>query len=108
MKIYNICLKTLVLFCIFYTGVTSRIPLINKNICKQIKDNKYIPFKKKIIHYGCTVSEGNSRVFIGNSTTRGGPRKRRLNNPYVVFAKDILRKYVYIFNVVVIYVLLNT
>lgn len=90
MKIHNIYLKTLGLFFIFYTGVTGEN---NSNVCRQIKDNKYIPFKKRIIHYteNCVKTDS-----------------MRLNNPYVVFAKDILRKYVYIFNVVVIYVLLNT
>ena len=97
MKIYNICLKTLVLFYVFNTGVTTNDPLLSKNICKQINDNKYIPFKKRIIHY------------VGNcSGSLVKTDSMRLNNPYVVFAKDILRKYVYIFNVVVIYVLLNT
>jgi hypothetical protein len=89
MKIYKIYLKTLVLFFIFYTGETNSI----KNICKQINDNKYIP----IIHYA-----GNCSGSLVKTDSM------RLNNPYVVFAKDILRKYVYIFNVVVIYVLLNT
>jgi hypothetical protein len=89
MKIHNIYLKTLVLYFIFYTGESNNI----KNICKQINDNKYIPFKKRIIHYVCTASAN---------------RTRRLNKPYVVFVKDILRKYVYIFNVVVIYIFLNT
>jgi hypothetical protein len=84
MKIHNIYLKTLGLFFIFYTGVSGES---NSYICKQIKNNKYIPFKKRIIHYGC--------------------KNNGLNNPYVVFAKDILRKYIYIFNVVVIYILLN-
>jgi hypothetical protein len=79
MKIY---LKTLGLFFIFYTGVTGVTGKSNSNICKQIKNNKYISFKKRIIHHGC--------------------KNNRLNNPH-----DILRKYIYIFNVVVIYILLN-
>ena len=114
MKIYNIYLKTLGLFFIFYTGESNSI----NNICKQIKDNKYIPFKKNgcTVSFGnsrdipvCTVSEGNSRTSLYKADcTASANRTRMLNNPYVVFAKDILRKYVYIFNVVVIYVLLNT
>jgi len=104
MKIYNIYLKTLVLFFIFYTGKTSSISLLNKNIYKQINDNKYISFKKRIIDYGSSLY--NSSYIISKGCT-GRDHRRRHNNPYVVFAKDILRKYVYIFNVVVIYVLLN-
>jgi hypothetical protein len=115
MKIYNICLKTLVLFYVFNTGVTTNDPLLSKNICKQINNNKYIPFKKKIIYYGCSGSDSIESLLSKDIHVCSGrlvktvsrKRIRRLNNPYVVFAKDILRKYVYIFNVVVIYVLLN-
>ena len=34
--------------------------------------------------------------------------KKRQTNPYVVLSKDILRKYVFIINVVLIYILLNS
>ena len=92
MKIYNICIKISVLFFIFYSGeCNSKTPLLNNNICKQIKDNKYIPFKKRIIHYGCK--------------NRGTRRIRRFHNPYAVIAKDMMRRYVYVINIVVIYIL---
>ena len=84
MKIHNIYLKTLGLFFIFYTGVTGEN---NSNVCRQIKDNKYIPFKKRIIHYGCK--------------NRGTRRIRRFHNPYAVIAKDMMRRYVYVINIVI-------
>jgi hypothetical protein len=93
----NNCLKILILFFIFYTGNCdknhhSTIPLFNNNICKNLKDNNYVPFKKRLLHYGCK--------------RRGVSRIRRAYNPYAVFATDILRKYIYIVNVIVIYIIL--
>jgi len=94
MKIYNICIKIFVLFFIFYSGkCNSSAPLLSNSICKQITNNKYIPFKRRLIHSGCK--------------RRGARSIRSLSNPYVVFAKDILRKYIYICNIVIIYILLN-
>ena len=73
--------RFLVLFFIFATGSGdkhrhSNISLFNKNICKR---NCYI-------------------VCVGKAS-----KIRRAYNPY---AKDILRKYIYIVNVVVIYIIL--
>ena len=34
--------------------------------------------------------------------------KKRQTNPYGVLSKDVLRKYVFIINVVLIYILLNS
>ena len=94
MKIYNICIKISVLFFIFYSGeCNSSAPLSSNSICKQSKDNSRIPFKRRVIYYSCKHRD-----------TR---RIRSLSNPYVVFAKDILRKYIYICNIVIIYILLN-
>lgn len=83
--------KILILFLIFYgsSGSVSsgdkhhhrNISLFNKNICKD---------------------GGAARVYYTSSH-----RVSRLNhNPYQVVAKDILRKYIYIVNVVVIYIIL--
>lgn len=94
----NNCLKILILFFIFYTGNCdkhhhSTIPLFNNNICKNLKNNNYVPFKRRLQHYG--------------SKRRDVRRIRRVYNPYAaVFATDILRKYIYIVNVVVIYIIL--
>jgi hypothetical protein len=91
--------KPLVFFFIFATGYCDKhrhdtIPLFNKNICKSLKYNAatastYVPLNKRIVYYTCKHS-GTQRVY----------------NPYAVVAKDILRKYIYIVNVVVIYIIL--
>ena len=60
----------------------SSISLFNKNICKRN-----------------SVSSGS--VCIGKAS-----KIRRAYNPYTVVAKDVLRKYFYIINVVVIYIIL--
>jgi len=78
MKIYNICIKIFVLFFIFYSG--------------ECKDNSRIPFKRSVIYYSCKHRD-----------TR---RIRRFHNPYAVIAKDMMRRYVYVINIVVIYILL--
>jgi hypothetical protein len=92
--------KRLILFFIFATGYCDKhrhntIPLFNNNICKSLKDNAsnayiYVPFKKSVIYYTCKHSGGTRRAY----------------NPYAVVAKDVLRKYIYIVNVVVIYIIL--
>jgi hypothetical protein len=91
-------IKPLVFFFIFATGYCDKhrhntIPLFNKNICKSLKYNAskasnaytYVPFKNRLVYYTCRYS-GTQRVY----------------NPYT----DILRKYIYIVNVVVIYIIL--
>lgn len=91
------CLKSLVFFFIFATGCCCdkhhhrTIALFNKSICKSLKDNSdaFIPFNKRGVYYACK-----------NRETRKG------SNPYAVVATDILRKYIYIVNVVVIYIIL--
>lgn len=85
-------LKIFILFFIFYTGTCNNQSHNNTPICKSLKnlqDNNYIPFKNKLIYYSCKHKDGN--------------KTRRV---YSVLAKDILRKYVYIINVVVIYIIL--
>jgi hypothetical protein len=90
--------KSLILFFIFATGYCDKhrhntIPLFNNNICKSLKDNAanaaaastYVPLNKRLVYYTCRHS-GTQRVY----------------NPYT----DILRKYIYIVNVVVIYIIL--
>ncbi len=98
-------LKRLVLFFIFATGYCDKhrhntIPLFNNNICKSLKDSTantakasnayiYVPVKNRLVYYTCKHSG-----------------TRRAYNPYAVVAKDVLRKYIYIVNVVVIYIIL--
>lgn len=75
--------RFLVFFFIFATGCDkhrhSNISLFNKNICKR----------------NCSI------VCVGKAS-----KIKRVYNPYTVVAKDVLRKYFYIINVVVIYIIL--
>lgn len=98
MNIYYIYyIRTLVFFFIFATGCCgdkhhhSTIPLFNKSICKSIKENSdaFIPCKKRVVYYVCK-----------HRGTRKG------SNSYAVVTADILRKYIYIVNIVVIYIIL--
>ena len=84
-------IRTIVFFFIFATGCCgdkhhhSTIPLFNKSICKSIKENSdaFIPCKKRVVYYVC----------------------KHRDYRYAVVTKDILRKYIYIINVVVIYII---
>jgi hypothetical protein len=88
-------IKPIVFFFIFATGYCdkhrhSTIPLFNTNICKSLKENlsntyTYVPLKNRLVYYTCRHSG-----------------IRRVYNPYA----DVLRKYIYIVNVVVIYIIL--
>jgi hypothetical protein len=92
-------LKTLILFFIFYMGYGSgvsgdkhnhsNIPLFNKNICKGYPSNNIIAYNRRPVYY-----VGSHRV------------AKHYCNPYAVVATDVLRKYFYIVNVVVIYIIL--
>jgi hypothetical protein len=89
--------KTLILFFIFTTASCnkhhhSNISLFNNNICTSLKTNNYVPYRKRLIYYACKH--------------RSVSNTRRVYNPYAVFATDILRKYIYIVNVVIIYIIL--
>ena len=109
MSIVKQFVKRLVLFFIFATGYCDKhrhntIPLFNNNICKSLKDNTakaantakasnayiYVPLINRLVYYTCKHSGGTRRAY----------------NPYAVVAKDVLRKYIYIVNVVVIYIIL--
>jgi hypothetical protein len=88
--------KIFILFFIFSTGCcdiknSSNSPLLSNDLTNNISSN-YAPYKKKLRYYSCKH--------------RGVSRPRRASNPYTVFATDILRKYIYIVNVVVIYIIL--
>lgn len=84
-------IRALVFFFIFVTGCCgdkhhhSTIPLFNKSICKSHKGTSdvYIPCKKREVYYVC----------------------KHRDYRYAVVTKDILRKYIYIINVVVIYII---
>ena len=91
MKYYHVY-KTFILFLIFYTcNSHMNNSLLNKNKCKQLNKSEYYSFNKNIGYYMC-------KNIV----------KKRQTNPYVVLSKDILRKYVFIINVVLIYILLNS
>jgi hypothetical protein len=91
MKYYQVY-KTFILFLIFYI-CNSHVnnSLLNKNICKQFNKGEYYLFNKNIEYYTC-------KNIV----------KKKQNNPYAVLSKDILRKYIFIINVVVIYIILNS
>lgn len=58
------------------------------NICRRLNVSRYLPSASNKIYY-CSKNRSMTR-----------------HNPYAVFAKDILRKYIYIINVVVVYIIL--
>jgi hypothetical protein len=103
MVLHNYFKKALILFFIFCmgrgSGVSgdkhnhSNISLFNKNICKggDIR-NSIITNKRRVVYYA--------------GSHRSIRKTMRNHNPYAVFATDILRKYIYIVNVVVIYIIL--
>jgi hypothetical protein len=94
--------KAFILFFIFYMGGSSgvssgdkhnhrNISLFNRNICRDgaATNNIVAAYKRRLVYYV------------------GSHRVARLNrNSYVVVAKDVLRKYIYIVNIVVIYIIL--
>jgi len=69
----------------------SNIPLFNKNICRDapVAPNNIIAYNRRPVYY-----VGSHRV------------AKHYRNPYAVVATDVLRKYFYIVNVVVIYIIL--
>jgi hypothetical protein len=98
MVLRNYFKKPLILFFIFYMGVSggdkhnhSTIPLFNKNICRDapVASNNIIAYNRRPVYYVCS-----HRV------------AKHYRNPYAVVATDVLRKYFYIVNVVVIYIIL--
>lgn len=100
MVLHNYFKKPLILFFIFYMGCGvsgrdkhnhSNIPLFNKNICKgaAAASNNIIAYNRRPVYY-----VGSHKV------------AKHYRNPYQVVATDVLRKYFYIVNVVVIYIIL--
>jgi hypothetical protein len=89
MKIYNIknYFKICILFIIFYFGSShNNNSVFNKNICKQL-NNKYSLSNKNMIYYMCKKNI-----------------KQRYNTS-AVLSKNILRKYIFIINIVLIYII---
>ena len=83
--------KIFILFLIFYTCNSHNISILNKSICRQLNKNEYHLFNKNIEYYMC-------KNIV----------KKKQSNPYSILSKDILRKYIFIINVVVIYIILNS
>ena len=81
MKIKNY-FKFFILFLCFYYSYS------NDNICRRLRIANFLPFRKKTIYY-CSKNRTITRP-----------------NQYSVFTKDILRKYIYIINIVVVYIIL--
>jgi hypothetical protein len=98
MVLHNYFKKPLILFFIFCMGCGSgdsdkhnhrNISLFNRNICKGYPSNNIIAYNRRLVYY-----VGSHRV------------AKHYRNPYQVVATDVLRKYFYIVNVVVIYIIL--
>lgn len=64
------------------------------NICRRLNVARYNPFTKHTSYTSYTI------YYCSKN------RRMTRHNPYAVFAKDILRKYIYIINVVVVYIIL--
>lgn len=87
-------LKTsLVFFFIFATGSVSSVSSVSGGGDKHRHSNISL-FNKNICKRNCSICVGKASKI------------RRAYNPYAVVAKDVLRKYFYIINVVVIYIIL--
>lgn len=85
--------RLLVFFFIFATGSVSGV----SGGCDKHRHSNISLFNKNI----CKRNSVSSSVCIGKAS-----KIRRVYNPYTVVAKDVLRKYFYIINVVVIYIIL--
>jgi hypothetical protein len=90
MKIYNIkkYFKIFILFLIFYIGSGHNSKsIVNKNICKQLNNNKYLSSSKNMEYYMCKKN------------------KQNYYNTSAVLSKNILRKYIFVLNILVIYII---
>lgn len=90
MKLYiiNNYFKIFILFLIFYIGHSHNSKsIVNKNICKQLKDNIFLPSSKNIEYYMCKNN------------------KQKYYNTSAILSKNILRKYIFVLNIVVIYII---
>ena len=91
MKIYNInkYFKIFILFLIFYIGSGHNSKsIVNKNICKQLNNNKYLSSSKNMEYYMCKKNI-----------------KQKYYNTSVVLSNNILIKYIFVLNIVVIYII---
>ena len=86
MKIKNY-FKFFIFFLCFYYSY-SNDNATNNNICRRLRIANFLPFRKKTIYY-CSKNRTITRP-----------------NQSSVFTKDILRKYIYIINIVVVYIIL--
>jgi len=77
--------KVFILFIIFYNCNCNQTRVFNKSICKRLTDNKYLAIEER---YYCS--------------------KNKKSNKYMVFTKDILRKYIYVVNIIVIFLILQS
>ena len=86
--------RFLIFFFIFATGSVSGVSGVSGGGDKHRHSNISL-FNKNICKRNCSI------VCVGKAS-----KIRRAYNPYTVVAKDVLRKYFYIINVVVIYIIL--
>ena len=67
------------------------------NICRRLIVARYLPFTK----HTSQTSQTSYTIYYCSKN-----RSITRHNPYAVYAKDILRKYIYIINIVVVYIIL--
>jgi len=85
MKIKNY-FKVFILFIIFYNCKCNHFSVFNKSICKRLTYNKYFANENRIY---CS-------------------KNKKPHNQYMVFTKDILRKYIYVVNIIIVYLILQS
>lgn len=83
-------LKVFILFIIFYKCNCNKTHVFNKSICKRLTDNKSLAIDNKEVYYCC---------------------KNKNSKPHMIYTytktKDILRKYIYVVNIIIIYLILQ-
>ena len=76
------------------------------NICRRLNVSRYNPFTKQTSQTSHTSHTSYTSYTSYTIYYCSKNRSITRHNPYAVFAKDILRKYIYIINIVVVYIIL--
>ena len=84
MKIKNY-FKVFILLIIFYKCNCNQTSVFNKSICKRLTNKNCFAIEER---YYCS--------------------KHKKSNKYYVYTKDILRKYVYVVNIIIVYLILQS
>lgn len=70
------------------------------NICRRLNVSRYLPSTKNTSYTSHTSHTSYTIYYCSKN------RSMTRHNPYAVFTKNILRKYIYIINIVVVYIIL--